>query len=376
MSLCIEKMVMREVHLPLLEPFRISSGVETMRRIFLLELFDADGTRTWAESVAGATPNYSPETIDTVWLVTEQYLAPKILGKTFEHPSAIHASLQSDIRGHNMAKAAIEMGAWGLVAEKAGKSLAEILGGTRERIFTGISIGIQESPAILVEKARQAQELGYPKIKIKICPGKDLDYLAEVRRALGPDASIMGDANNAYKVEDFGHLKKMDAFDLLMLEQPLAWDDVVRHADLQRIMETPICLDESIFDREKAEDMIKLGAGRIINIKPGRVGGFTESIAIHDLAREHKIPVWCGGMLESGVGRAYNVALASLPGFTLPGDLSPSSRYWKQDIVTPEWTMDNHGRVEVPRDKPGIGVEVDEDRVASLTVRSQVLEAS
>ncbi len=373
MSIHLNQLVLREIHLPLVEPFRISSGVEELRRILLLELTDVDGLTVFAESVAGIEPNYAPETIDTVWLVLSRYIAPRVLNRRFENPSAVHEALQVNFRGHNMAKATLEMGCWALTAEKRGISLSELLGGTRERIATGISIGIQDSPAALVARAQAAFAEGYPKIKIKIKPGADLAYLAAVREALGPDAALMGDANNAYTPADFEHLRKMDAFNLLMLEQPLAWDDVYQHAALQRELRTPICLDESILNRDRAREMIELKAGKIVNIKPGRVGGFTESLAIHDMAVASGLPVWCGGMLESGIGRAYNVALASLPGFTMPGDLSPSKRYWHQDIVTPEWTMDAHGMVTVPRHLPGLGVTVDLDRIENLTVRTETL---
>lgn len=374
MGFQIEKIVMREIHLPLVEPFRISSGVEYERRILLLELFDADGTSIFAESVAGAEPNYAPETVDTVWLVISRYGAKRLLGKKFDHPRDVHDALNHNFRGHNMAKAALEMGCWALEAQKQGISLSHLIGGTRDKIVTGISIGIQDTPEALVKRAKAAFAEGYPKIKVKIAPGKDLEYLAAVREELGEEAQVMGDANNAYGIDDFDHLAKMDAFNLLMLEQPLAWDDVVCHAALQERMKTPICLDESILNRDRAREMIHLKAGRIINIKPGRVGGFTESLAIHEMAQKADIPVWCGGMLESGVGRAYNVALASLPGFTLPGDLSPSRRYWSQDIVTPEWTMDDQGLVQVPRDKPGLGVEVDLDRIEDLTDRKEIIK--
>src|ERR1051325_1508673 len=231
----------------------------------------------------------------------------------------------------------------------------------------------QGSPEALVRRARAAVEQGYQKIKLKIAPGADVPYVRAVREALGPQVHLMVDANSAYTLDDAEHLRQLDALDLLMIEQPLGRDDLVRHAALQRFLTTPLCLDESITDLERAEDMITLQSGRIVNIKPGRVGGFAQSIAIHDLCQRHGIPVWCGGMLESSIGRAYNVALASLPNCSLPGDLSPSARYWERDIVTPEWTMDADGMVRVPREAPGMGVEVDLDRVEHLTVRREVL---
>jgi O-succinylbenzoate synthase len=274
-----------------------------------------------------------------------------------------------------MAKAAVEMGAWVLAAERAGVALARLLGGTREAIATGISLGIQRSPDALVEKAAAALALGYRKIKLKIEPGADVEYVAAVRAALGPDAPLMADANNAYTLADADHLARLDGLDLMMIEQPLAWDDLVRHAALQRRLRTPLCLDESITSVERAEDMLALGAGRVVNIKPGRVGGFGPSLAIHDVCRAAGVPVWCGGMLESGVGRAGNVALASLPNFTKPGDLSPSARYWARDVVTPEWTMSADGLVRVPLERPGLGVDLDLGRIDDLTVRRADLRA-
>ncbi len=372
MSLQIDSITLREIRLPLVEPFRISSGVTTTRRILLLELVDADGASTWSECVAGDFPNYSPESIDTATLAIREWLAPRVLGRRFETPEDVSAALAEDLRGHEMAQAAIEMGAWALAATKRGQSLSSLLGGTRKRIGTGISIGIQSSPEELADKAGKALGEGYRKIKLKIKPGQDLDYLHAVRERLGPEAPLMADANNAYTLDDADHLVQLDDFDLVMVEQPLAWDDVARHAELQRRMRTPICLDESITNIARAEDMIRLRAGRIVNIKPGRVAGFTASKAIHDLCEANDIPVWCGGMLESGIGRAYNVALASLPNFTIPGDVSPSSRYWARDVVSPEWTMDGDGWVDVP-EGPGLGVEIDRERIEALTVQEETL---
>ncbi|MBA2683333.1 MAG: o-succinylbenzoate synthase [Gemmatimonadaceae bacterium] len=370
----LEQIELREIRLPLKEPFRISSGLCVERRIMLLHLRDADGAETWSECVAGEEPNYTSETIDTAWFSITQYVAPRVLGVDFAHPSEVDPVLEKNFRGHNMAKAAIEMGMWGLTAVREKISLSKLLGGTREGIETGISLGIQATPEALVERAGRAIGEHYRKIKLKIQPGSDVEFVRAVRSAY-PKAPLMADANNAYTLADTDRLKQLDDLDLIMIEQPLAFDDIIRHAQLQRVLKTPICLDESITDVEKAEDMISLGAGRIINIKPGRVGGFAQSRAIHDLCVKNKIPVWCGGMLESGVGRAYNVALASLPGFSIAGDLSPSARYWEQDVVTPEWTMSDDGIVKVPRDEPGIGITVDLDRVDALTVRTQKIGA-
>ena len=369
----IERIVLREIRLPLKEPFRISSGVVSERRIALLELLATDGTVGWSECVAGEQPNYSSETIDTAWLAMREWLAPRVLGRTYDGPQTVFAALDRSVCGHNMAKAAIEMGCWDVAARQANLPLSKLLGGARDRVATGISIGIQENPEALAERARAAYEQGYRKIKMKIQPGADVDYVRAVRRELGPAVHLMADANSAYTLNDAGHLQQLDAFNLIMIEQPLSRDDLLRHAELQRRLTTPLCLDESITSVDRAEDMISLGAGRIINIKPGRVGGFAVSKAIHDLCHRNAIPVWCGGMLESGVGRAHNVALASLPNFTLPGDLSPSARYWTRDIVEPEWTMDADGMVHVPLDRPGIGVAVDMDFVDQITVRREVL---
>lgn len=369
----LERIQLREIRLPLREPFRISSGVMADRRIVLLELFDADGTSAWAECVADELPNYSPETVETCRIAIQQWLAPRVLGRSFSSPGEVWPILDRDIRGHRMAKAAIEMGMWALEAQRAGQPLAALLGGTRERVEVGISIGIQASPDALVQRARAALAQGYRKIKLKIQPGADVEYVAAVRAALGPDAPLMADANNAYTLADADRLAGLDELGLVMIEQPLEHEDLCRHAELQRRLKTPVCLDESITSFERAEDMIALGAGRIVNIKPGRVGGFLQSRRIHDLCAASGIPVWCGGMLESGVGRAHNVALASLPNFVIPGDLSPSARYWERDIVLPQWTMAPDGTMAVPLDRPGIGVDVDRARVDDLTVWSSTL---
>jgi O-succinylbenzoate synthase len=365
----LRRVELREIRLPLREPFRISSGEVRERRILLLELEDVERQRAWSECVAGEHPNYSAETVDTAWLALREWLVPRVLGAAVE-ASTVRGVLEKDIRGHRMAKAAVEMGCWALEAERAGRPLAEYTGGVREYIPVGISLGIQSSPAALVEKARSALAEGYRKIKLKIRPGADVAYVGAVREALGESAPLMADANNAYSLGDAEALVALDGFGLLMIEQPLEHEDLVRHAALQKRLRTPICLDESITSVSRAEDMIELGAGRIVNIKAGRVGGYAEARAIHDVCAAHAVPVWCGGMLESGIGRAYNVALASLPNFTIPGDISPSARYWERDIVKPEWTM-NNGFVRVPLERPGLGVEVDAARIDDLTVRRE-----
>src|SRR4051812_49339201 len=368
----LESLSLREIQLPLKEPFRISSGTARSRRILLLQL-EADGVTAWSECVAPEEPNYCSETIDTAWHAILHWVAPRVLGRSFASPAEVFPALQRNFRGHLMAKAAVEMGMWALAAEQRGVSLACLLGGTRSEVEVGISLGIQASPGALVERARRALEEGYRKVKIKIEPGADVEYVKAVRVALGPKAPFMADANNAYSLEQAEPLLQLDELDLIMIEQPLAWDDLRQHAELQRRLRTPICLDESITSLERAREMAELGSGRVINIKPGRVGGFAASIAIHDFCATQGIPVWCGGMLESGVGRAYNVALASLPNFTKPGDISPSSRYWEQDVVSPEWTMQG-GMMTVPAGA-GIGVEVDRQRIERLMVRELTLEA-
>jgi O-succinylbenzoate synthase len=368
----ITRITLHEIRLPLREPFRISSGTMTERRIVLLELSDASGASAWSECVADDAPNYTSETVDTAWLAITKWVAPRVLGRSFPTPGDVFAVLEEDFRGHLMAKAAVEMGMWGVESLRLGVPLSLLIGGTRSTIPVGISIGIQPSPEALVEKVRSALAEGYRKIKLKIMPGKDVEYVRAVRAAF-PDAPLMADANNAYTIDDASALIAMDDLGLMMFEQPLAWEDIVRHATLQKMLKTPICLDESITSLDRAQDMVTLGAGKLINIKPGRVGGFAQSLAIHDFCEQHGVPVWCGGMLESGIGRAYNVALASLSNFTKPGDLSPSARYWAQDVVTPEWTMSADGMVTVPRSEPGLGVTVNVDRIDALTVRTETL---
>ncbi len=364
---------LREIRLPLKEPFAISSGVTTERRILLLELHDAEGPIAWSECVAGERPNYSAETIDTARLALREWLLPAVLGRRFATARDLFPALESVCRGHPMAKAAIEMAAWALEAERKQMSLASLLGGTRSAVPVGISLGLQDSPEQLADKADAACRQGYRRVKLKIAPGRDVAFVQAVRERVGPEAALSVDANAAYTMDDMQTLRALDQFNLVMIEQPFATTDIRRHALLQAQLATPICLDESIVEVAHVEDMLALGSGRIVNIKPGRVGGFSTALAIHDLCAANSVPVWCGGMLESGIGRAHNVALASLPNFTLPSDLSPSARYWERDIVTPEWTMTADGMVTVPLEKPGLGVTVDIDRVDDLTVAREEL---
>jgi O-succinylbenzoate synthase len=370
----LTRLTLREIRLQLREPFRISSGSSWQRRVLLVELRDADGEIGWGECVASETPHYSPETVDTAWLAICRWVAPAVLGRPFEAPTELYHLLDARIRGHRMARAAVEMAAWDLTARRWGMPLAELLGGVRDEVATGISLGIQESPDLLAGRAADAAAQGYRRIKLKVQPGADVAYVDAVRHTVGDASPLSVDANAAYTLEESETLRRLDGFGLQMIEQPLAADALTHHAELQRQLDTPVCLDESIWSPARADEMVTLGAGRVINIKPGRVGGFTAAIAIHDLAAEYGVAVWCGGMLESGVGRAHNVALASLPNFTLPGDLSPSDRYWERDIVEPPWTMTD-GMVTVPQDRPGIGVAVDHEFVRELTARSETLEA-
>lgn len=371
----IQRVHLREIHLPLVEPFQISSGTETVRRITLLEVTDGDGVTAWGECVAGARPNYNEEAVDTAWVALREWVIPRVLGQAFAGPEAVGPLLEANFRGHRMAKAGVEMAIWALEAEHRGVSLSRLIGGTRDAIATGISIGIQATPEALVEKVGRYLAEGYRKIKMKVKPGADVAYVRAVREAFGEEAPLMVDANNAYALGDLDTFRALDTLGLMMIEQPLDWEDLVRHAELQKYLATPLCLDESITSLARAEDMLALGSGRIVNIKPGRVGGLAAARAVHDYCERNGVPVWCGGMLESGIGRAYNVALASLSNFSLPGDVSPSRRYWAEDIVTPAWTMDGQGMVAVPVDRPGIGVRVKKDRIENLTVRDHVAEA-
>tara|TARA_B110000438_G_C15795634_1_gene642725 strand:- start:866 stop:1930 length:1065 start_codon:yes stop_codon:yes gene_type:complete len=348
------------------EPFEISSGVCYDRRVILLTLF-SDGLAGWSECVAGEDPGYSYETCETAWSILTQLILPQMIGK--EVASTQKSMKETDwIKGHPMAKAAVEMALLDLEAKTQNKPLRSIIGGTKQKVEVGVSVGLQPNDEELAKKVGDFIEKGYSRIKLKIKPGRDVRMVGNIRD-LYPDTRIMVDANSAYTLQDMDILKELDQFDLMMIEQPLAYDDYLDHSRLQQELQTPICLDESIRSVRDAKLALELGSCQIINIKPGRVGGIASSKAIHDICLEANIPVWCGGMLESGVGRAHNVALACLPGFVLPGDISESQRYWAEDIVDPEFTIKD-GHVPVPTGT-GIGVSVLEDRVKKLTVRSQ-----
>ena len=366
----IERIELRLLRLPLVRHFETSFG-RTIDRQFILVTVEDSGAVGIGECVADANPYYSAETTRTAWHIIAEFIAPIVLGRQFDHPREIFGAL-GPIRGHNMAKAAVEMAAWDLFARQQGQPLASVLGGARTSIESGVSIGIQDSLDELVERVRVERDAGYRRVKIKIKPGWDVDAVARVREACG-DVPLMVDANAAYTVNDAAHLAALDRYGLMMIEQPLDYDDLRDHATLQRQLSTPICLDESIHSVRAAEDAIALGACRIINIKPGRVGGHGPSIQLHDLTARHGVPVWHGGMLESGIGRAHNIHLSTLPNFTLPGDVAASRRYYAPDVIDPEIDVAPDGTIAVPTG-PGIGVQVVADRVAAATRERLELE--
>lgn len=367
----IDAIHMREINMPLAHPFETSFGLTTGRRILLVEL-ECDGLTAWGECVAGEHPYFSDEMIDTAWIITESELAPRLLEADLQHGGDVPDVLKQ-VRGHRMAKAALENAVWDLEAQSTKVSLASLLGGTREIIPCGVSIGIQPSLENLLEKIETELAAGYQRIKLKCKPGWDNNIFGAVRERW-PDILLSCDANSAYRMKDFDHIASWDQFKLLMIEQPLWYDDFYFHSMLQKRIETAICLDESIRNRRDALAAIDMNSCQIINIKVGRVGGFSEAIAVHNVAAERGIPVWCGGMLETGIGRVHNIALSSLPNFSLPGDVSASARYWSQDIIEPEVTVSKTGEIVVPAG-PDSGYAVLRDRIESLTVRRQTLRA-
>jgi O-succinylbenzoate synthase len=345
----------RLVRLPLIESFETSFGKIDSRLIFLL-CFKAHGLQGWGEVVASEEPRYSYETVRTAFHVILDFFCPALLTEPIADLDDLAQRL-APFRGHNMAKAGLELAFMDLLAQVKQQSLSALIGGEREHVAVGVSLGIQATVAKLIERVEKYLDLGYQRIKLKIKPGWDLEVVAEVRRRY-PDILLSVDANSAYTLDDQDHLKKLDDFNLLMVEQPLQNDDFADHAKLQKLMNTPLCLDESIVSRRHAATALELGSCRIINIKVGRVGGYSQALGIHDLCRSRNVPVWCGGMLESGIGRAHNIALASLGGFTLPGDISASSRYFERDVISPAVTVAADGTVAVP-DSHGLGFEVD-----------------
>lgn len=355
--------------MPLRSPFETSFGRSENRDCILLELI-ADGISGLGECVADREPGYSYETVQTAWHILRDYLLPTVLGREIDHPRELN-SLTSAVRGHPMAKAGLEMAYWDLLGKREGRSLQDLLGGQRATVEVGVSVGLQASPEALVEVVRGYLEQGYRRIKIKIKPGRDVGDAQAVREAF-PDLRLQVDANSAYSLEAAAALKPLDELDLLLIEQPLAEDDLWDHRTLQESLSTPICLDESILTARHARQALEMGACRIINIKAGRVGGLSEAVAIHDLCHARGVPVWCGGMLETGVGRAANLALASLPGFRLPGDISATERYYREDITQECFSLNPDSTITVPT-APGLGVSLNRDALKRFTQSSITL---
>ena len=368
----IASIELREIRLPLINFFETSFGRTTERRILLVRALDTEGMEGWGECTAGEGPFYSEEWTESAWTVIKHYLAPMTVGRGVEHASAV-SSLMRPVRGNRMAKAAIETACWDIEARRAGLPLWQLLGGVREEIACGVSIGIQDTPEALLDKIGRELAAGYQRIKIKIKPGWDSAIVERVRAAF-PGIQLMVDANSAYTLDDAPLFRQMDEYDLMMVEQPLAYDDMFDHARLQQQTQTPVCLDESIRSSADARKAIELGACRIVNVKLGRVGGHGEALEVERVCREQNVPVWCGGMLESGIGRAHNIAMATLAGFTLPGDVSASARYWEEDVIEPPVTVSPRGTIAAPS-APGIGFEIRHQRIDSLTVRKETYTA-
>ena len=367
----IESLTLREIQVPLVNFFETSFGRVYSRRILLVSVM-ADGVQGWGESVAGEDPFYSAEWIESAWAVIQHHLAPVLLNGSPGSGRDV-PQLLSRVRGNRMAKAAIENAIWDVEARQKQQPLWKLLGGSRREIPCGVSIGIQDSIEQLLDKIQAELAAGYRRIKIKVKPGWDLNVLERVR-SRWPDIVLSVDANSAYTLDEVEHLRKFDAFKLLMIEQPLWNDEIYLHSRLQKAIQTAICLDESIRQARDADFALEIGACRIINIKVGRVGGFTEAKKVHDVAQQRGIPVWCGGMLESGIGRAHNIALSTLENFRLPGDVSASKRYWKEDIIEPEVEVKPDGMIPIS-DAPGTGYRVREDLIRKLTVKEETFKS-
>jgi len=364
----IERVTLRQIRMPLVHFFETSFGRTTERDIILVEVA-GEGASGWGEVTAGESPFYNEEWTDSAWLILRDYAIPRVLGRDLENAAAV-APLTAQIRGHQMARGGLEAAVWDLEARLACQPLWQTIGGgARHEIPCGVSIGIQDSVDQLLEKIARELAAGYQRIKMKIKPGWDVDVIRQVR-ARFPHIKLMADANSAYTLADADRLKQLDEFYLMMIEQPLAHDDVIDHAALQAKLDTPICLDECIRSAHHAEQAIRLRACGIINIKLGRVGGFREARRVHDVAQAAGIPVWCGGMLEAGIGRAHNIALSTLPNFVLPGDVSASKRYWARDIIVPPVETTPQGTIRVSGE-PGFGYALDRDYIRSITVREE-----
>jgi O-succinylbenzoate synthase len=370
MGFKIDRIVLRQIRMPLVHFFETSFGRTYERHMVLVEVV-SDGLSGWGEVTAGENPFYNEEWTESAWLIVRDFAAPRVLKHPFDDASQV-ADRTSHIRGHHMACGGVEVACWDLEARRAGVPLSkQIGGGAYSEINCGVSIGIQDSVPQLLKKIETELSAGYQRIKMKIKPGWDIDVIREVRRAF-PKVRLTADANSAYTLADAARLKCLDEFDLMMIEQPLAHDEIIDHAALQAQLKTPICLDECIRSAHQAEQAIRMKACGIINIKLGRVGGFREAKRIHDVAQQHGIPVWCGGMLESGIGRAHNIALSTLPNFVLPGDVSASKRYWARDIINPAVEVSPKGTITVPT-KPGFGFDIDHDFLKSVTVREEII---
>lgn len=368
----VEAITLRELQMPLKSFFETSFGRVEHRRVLLVTAH-CEGIEGWAECVASEGPFFSYEWIETAWVTIREFLAPALIGAEFQRASDA-AVLMSRIRGHNMAKAALENALWDAEAKQTKQPLWKLLGGSLREINCGVSIGIQNSHEQLLEKIATELAAGYQRIKVKVKPGWDVDVLGKIRQRW-PNILLSCDANSAYTLSDLEHLKKFDDFNLLMIEQPLWHDDIFQHAKLQQKLKTSICLDESIRSVRDADEAIELAACRIINIKVGRLGGFREAISVHNACQQNGVPIWCGGMLETGIGRAHNIALSTLPNFRLPGDVSASKRYWAEDIVEPEIEVSSRGTISVS-DSPGTGYEINRDLIQKLTVRSETIRRS
>jgi O-succinylbenzoate synthase len=367
----IDAIILRELHLPLVRPFETSFGVTRNRRILLAEIH-SEGLTGWGECTAGEHPFFSPESTDSAWTVLLNDLAPMLAAASPEHGGE-SPKIFRQVRGNHMAKATLENAIWDLEAQREGVSLSHLIGGVRDVIPCGVSLGIQHSIPELMAIIESELAAGYQRIKLKCKPGWDVEVFEKVR-SRWPGIMLSCDANSAYRLRDADHLTAFDAFDLLMIEQPLWHDDFYYHSMLQKRLQTPICLDESIRNRRDALASIEMESCRIINIKLGRVGGFSEAIAVHNAAQQRGIPVWCGGMLESGIGRSHNIALSTLENFTLPGDVSASARYWAEDIIEPAVTVSSAGEIAIP-DTPGRGYQVRTDLVERLTVRKETIRS-
>jgi len=367
----LDRIILHEVRMPLVHFFETSFGRATERNIILVEV-QAGGVSGWGEVTAGEDPFYNEEWTASAWLILRDYAAPRVLGRDLVSAQDV-APLTGHIRGHLMARGGLEAAVWDLEARLEDVPLWRKIGGREERreIPCGVSIGIQDSVPQLLSTIERELAAGYQRIKIKIKPGWDVDVVRQVRERF-PAVKLMADANSAYTLTDAAHLRRLDDYYLMMIEQPLGHDDIIDHAQLQSQLQTPLCLDECIRSARHVEQAIRLRACGIVNIKLGRVGGFAEARCVHDRAQAAGIPVWCGGMLESGVGRAHNIALSTLPNFVLPGDVSASRRYWQRDIIHPPVEVTPQGTIEI-RDAPGFGYDLDRDYIRHLTVREEVL---